>query len=519
MKDKNVSIILTTTYNELLNINKNETAINLRQCEYKLKDTYNISYNDSLYILKIEVNETGMKIPIIEYEVYYKTNENKLINLNLTYCKNEKIEISTPISINSSIDVYNPKSGYYNDLCYIVTTSSGTDICLEDRRQEFIDKNLSICEENCDFKYYNYTNKKVTCSCAIKLSLSSIQNIKIDKEKLKKNFKDINNIANIKFLICYKIAFKKKNLLSNIGFYIMDFIFLSHIIFLILFHSKYQHLFLNETKKVFTNSKNEYINTNNKTNLNKTDIIENRKKIVNIKKKSNKNYKTKKSNVANARRYKTKISSDDSKTKNILFFNKKNKKEKNNNFRKKNYILEYNDTELNALPYKNALKNDKRTYIQYYLSLLKIKHQLIFSFCPSRDYNSRIIKIILFLFFFVTELTINALFFNDETMHKIYVDQGSFNLAYQIPQIIYSSLLSLIMINLFQSFSLTESNILVLKEEKRKKKKNIDEKLKKLFRKIKIKFIFFLYLLQLLYLCFGFILHVFVVYIKIHKFI
>ena len=142
-----------------------------------------------------------------------------------------------------------------------------------------------IYEENCDFKYYNYTNKKVTCSCAIKLSLSSIQNIKIDKEKLKKNFKDINNIANIKFLICYKIAFKKKNLLSNIGFYIMDFIFLLYIIFLILFYSKYQHLFLNEIKKVFTNSKNEYINTNNKNNLNKTDIIENRKKIVNIKKK------------------------------------------------------------------------------------------------------------------------------------------------------------------------------------------------------------------------------------------
>ena len=491
LKLNNIYTTFTSTKYYQNNKNENRTIIDLRNCEYKLKDAYNISYNKTLFVVALEITQEGMKIPIIEYEVYYKTNENKLINLNLIYCKNEKIEISTPISINSSIDVYNPKSGYYNDLCYIVTTSSGTDICLEDRRQEFIDKNLSICEENCDFKYYNYTNKKVTCSCAIKLSLSSIQNIKIDKEKLKKNFKDINNIANIKFLICYKIAFKKKNLLSNIGFYIMDFIFLLYIIFLILFYSKYQHLFLNEIKKVFNNSKNGYINTNNKNNLNKTDIIENRKKIVNIKKKSNKNYKTKKSNVANARRYKTKISSDDSKTKNILFFNKKNKKEKNNNFRKKNYILEYNDTELNALPYKNALKNDKRTYMQYYLSLLKIKHQLIFSFCPSRDYNSRIIKIILFLFFFVTELTINALFFNDETMHKIYVDQGSFNLAYQIPQIIYSSLLSLIMISLFQSFSLTESNILVLKEEMRKKQKNFDEKLKKLFRKIKIKFIFF----------------------------
>ena len=189
LKLNNIYTTFTSTKYYQNNKNENRTIIDLRNCEYKLKDAYNISYNKTLYIIALEITQEGMKIPIIEYEVYYKTDENKLINLNLTYCKNEKIEISTPITINSSIDVYNPKSGYYNDLCYIVTTSSGTYICLEDRRQEFIDKNLSICEENCDFKYYNYTNKKVTCSCAIKLSLSSIQNIKIDKEKLKKILK------------------------------------------------------------------------------------------------------------------------------------------------------------------------------------------------------------------------------------------------------------------------------------------------------------------------------------------
>ena len=38
----------------------------------------------------------------------------------------------------------------------------------------------------------------------------------------------------------------------------------------------------------------------------------------------------------------------------------------------------YNDNELNELPYKLALIYDKRTYIQYYLSLLRAKHLFIF---------------------------------------------------------------------------------------------------------------------------------------------
>jgi len=85
-----------------------------------------------------------------------------------------------------------------------------------------------------------------------------------------------------------------------------------------------------------------------------------------------------------------------------------------------NEIMKYNDNELNLLSYKDALIYDNRTYFQYYLSSLKTKHLLVFSFYNSNDYNSRIIKINLFLFTFAVNYTINALFFNDSTMHKIY---------------------------------------------------------------------------------------------------
>jgi len=56
-----------------------------------------------------------------------------------------------------------------------------------------------------------------------------------------------------------------------------------------------------------------------------------------------------------------------------------NKKDKEQEIIKKSKkIMEYTDEEKNNLKYELALKYDKRTYIQYYLSLLKTRHIFIF---------------------------------------------------------------------------------------------------------------------------------------------
>ena len=56
-------------------------------------------------------------------------------------------------------------------------------------------------------------------------------------------------------------------------------------------------------------------------------------------------------------------------------------------------IMNYHHDELNELSYDLALTHDKRTFCQYYNSLLKTKHNLIFSFFNNDDYNPKIIKI------------------------------------------------------------------------------------------------------------------------------
>ena len=126
---------------------------------------------------------------------------------------------------------------------------------------------------------------------------------------------------------------------------------------------------------------------------------------------------------------------------------------------------------MSELNYEDALKKDKRTFIQLYISLIKRKHLFIFSFILQNDFNSLILKIFLFFFTFTIYLIINALFYSDSTMHKIYVDQGKFDFTYQLPQMIYSLLISTILKLLLNFLGLYEEEIFELKNNKKIKKK------------------------------------------------
>jgi hypothetical protein len=109
------------------------------------------------------------------------------------------------------------------------------------------------------------------------------------------------------------------------------------------------------------------------------------------------------------------------------------------------------------------LSIDKRTYFQYYWSLLKKNHLILFTFYPNNDYNLPSIKIFLFLVSFSLYFTINGFFFNNDTMHKINENNGNFNLLYLLPQIFYSSIVSAVINILLKQLSLSEKNILSLK--------------------------------------------------------
>lgn len=152
--------------------------------------------------------------------------------------------------------------------------------------------------------------------------------------------------------------------------------------------------------------------------------------------------------------------------------------------------IKYNDYELNNLEYMEAISLDKRGYLEYYWSLLKTKHIVLSIFLASNDYNLIIIKLSLFIFSFCLYFTVNALFFTDKTMHKIYASKGLFNIIVQLPQILYSTLISAFINMITKKLALSEKDILNIKTIKNKGKAL--EKSSEIYRYLMIKFnIFF----------------------------
>ena len=305
-------------------------------------------------------------------------------------------------------------------------------------------------------------------------------------------------------------------------------IILIHLISAFIFKIKGYALIYDSIQKILKNKmeNTDDIKKNRIKDKNSVNIYHKIKvKKKTLKKKENKLNKEKKSNPPSKKRKKLKISStkivnEDISLKSnskldlkypeyklkhklshkMLSFKKPihNKLENNNNYNKtkmnfKNYINKIkisnlNDYELNSLLYEEALEIDRRTYSQYYTSLIKQKHLIIFALCSKNDYNSQVIKIFLFFFSFALYLTVNALFFNYNTMNKIYEDEGEFNFIFQLPQILYSTLISTFINMLIRTLALSQKDII---EIKRENGQNILAAISKLLKCLNIKFIIF----------------------------
>ena len=93
-------------------------------------------------------------------------------------------------------------------------------------------------------------------------------------------------------------------------------------------------------------------------------------------------------------------------------------------------------------------------------------------------------------------------------MHKIYIDKGKFDFIYQIPQIVFSSLISYIIDSLINYLSLSENDIIKFKDDKIVHNK-VKIKAKKVILRLKIKFALFFIVSLIIILVFGFYLESF----------
>lgn len=228
------------------------------------------------------------------------------------------------------------------------------------------------------------------------------------------------------------------------------------------------------------------------------------------------NYKKSKKKKVIKAKIVNKISSKTSFKKGIDIFSLKEKKisQKNLSLRKTSKNKKVLDTdyinyntlnisELNNLNYKEALLIDKRTYLQYYIALIRKKQLIIFTFAPIDDYNLISLKIALFILSLATYIAVNIFFFSDYTMHKIYTDNGYSDFIVHLPQIVYASIISSIIDTILKLLCLSENKILSIKEIKKIKAssyKRINDT--KIYLRIKFIFFFLISFLLSIFYCY-----------------
>ena len=533
-------------------INLNISSIDFGECEKKIKEEYHIIEEEDLIILKTDIYSDYSSAIYVQYEIYHPYT---LEYIPLDICKDLSVNINIPIYLNETVEslylslknngynLFNSSDLFYNDICSTYTTQNGTDITLLDRKNLIYDtnKNIFLCQGGCEFVLYNNSIKKSKCNCQVqnKSTTTDTNEIEFDSKEFIDNFllSSLKN-SNFKVVKCYKLIFSLNGQLKNIGSYILLSIILLLIISMICYcisgnkklnnfiqliirqnfinnnssdnllykkktNGKYKTTMNNEiNKKIFKINKKNKDKTNNKHN--KHNIYKKRKKDNFPPKKNLKKLKT--NNEKNLKNLKYNLSLDgfnkiesldnilNNKNNNTIISNsninnnnlKKNHKEKYNRKNTNNYsnnikiyhnsnfnnninnnkninnnitnkgITSLNDEEMNSLEYYKALIYDKRTFFQYYISLF---------------------------------------FFNDQTMHKITVDHGKFDIIFQIPQILYSFIISMIISKILKILSLSSSQLLSIKKEKNLK--NATEKGKKVLNRPKIKFVIF-YILSFL---------------------
>ena len=219
--------------------NNNVSSIDLFPCELILRRYYQIPSDESLIIVKYDIENKSEVTGIVEYSVYDIRGK----KLNLDVCNDIKVNISYPINSDidisisqaeemmnvKGIDIYDGQSDFYNNICEPYS-ENGLDMVLEDRRFKYY-KNVTFCEKECNDYTIDFDAKQVKCDCYVKTSFMS-ENY-VTGIKAYNNFRNKIHKTNLYINKCYSLLFHYRNLRYNIAFWLFLFIFISQTVFIL----------------------------------------------------------------------------------------------------------------------------------------------------------------------------------------------------------------------------------------------------------------------------------------------
>ncbi len=397
----------------------------------------------SVFLLTIDENGNIVNMPSVDIVIEKPIANYNYLNIDRAYKLNEK-----------SINIYNSSDPFFNDICFIFASeNNGKDVTLKDRRNEYY-VNITFCESNCEFSYFDYVNVKVVCNCHPLSQISGFEELSFSN--LKNSFITHLIAFNYKIIKCYKSVFNTGNY-DNMGT-ILIFISIVVCIICTILYIKYHNI---EPVKIAL----EKFQPKTKFNEERIDSIEKMKKTDDIEEINNNNENKnvnnnlflnnnpvivdKENNQMNEKGNKDKsVNSINTYSKETL--KKDLSSQEIENKRKKIEELKY---DLGQLSFEEALIFDNRTIKQKYWDYL-LQSQLILShFYADLILELRYIKIILLMINFSLQFFFNCFFYTDEYISDVYHRNAVISFFSDLPKVIYSILVSFIINTLLKALS------------------------------------------------------------------
>ena len=501
----------------------NIDEIDFGDCYSKVKDEKGINGNLIIVIISKIIN--GISITLDKF--IFNPNSGEKIDFieicngeTLTVKKNLKEQIKNNENFESleelaeqGINIFDINSNFYTDLCFhFKSPIDGKDIPVKDRLKLFF-PNITLCDEGCNIKGINLTTWKAICECTLNNLMNN--NIFGNNLLLQKSFGEVQDIltkTNIEVMKCYKDLLDFEMYKKNTGLIIILILLIIQIIFILIYYCKYKNkikkFVLAITDKFLSSSyfkKNSNLNlidsnidiikcsppkNNSNFEINPVNGKEKKIKKKTVKKglktmviKRGQNKKSTKSvGIKRKFPYKNSFNSNDNINHTEKPVNNKNDIElimpENNDIININ-IDEYMKTDPDDMDYDEAIKEDKRTFCQYFYNKIKTEQIILSTFLKYEVLKPMPLKIVLLLLDIDLYLIINALFFNEnfisDLLNSVSDTIGSFidRLFYRIVIITITGVIINYVVKFFfteegktrRIFKREKNNIIILKYE------------------------------------------------------
>ena len=252
--DDNHIFQITTLENELSSLNGNGTSnisvIDLGDCGDLLKSHYNISKDQDLIFLKYEKITEIASERNIQYEIYHPVHKYKL---NISICESTSISIYVPVNLpeeakqkyeeleKQGYDLFDPNSSFYQDICSPFESEDGTDVPLNDRKNDYYKNynNNTQCQGNCQYSDYLSNSNYLKCECNVdsdnSIETNDDEEVKFENSMIYEGFYDILKNSNYKVVKCFNLVFNKEIFFHNYGSLLVIIYFLFFSAFFVFF--------------------------------------------------------------------------------------------------------------------------------------------------------------------------------------------------------------------------------------------------------------------------------------------